>query len=265
MKKALFALMCAAAVIFAGCNKATNPLSGGTKGSSLSDQEIQKMDNKTEKCWHVAESVVVSGYSETEHHYFWGTEQEVATMVKASYDASKLMVVGDYEIAYVEETSAKNEDACDKLDREAEKNNGGDDDDPDAECWQVTYKTAGMDITLGYMWMSEEAIEEYVAALKKTSGIDYSYKKISDAKDEDSCIYYGAGGQGGGQGEGGGNEDQGELACWKLSWSFGGDSDVEYMYQYESVVKSMADTYKSLGGTASYEKTNKGEDDCEED
>lgn len=262
MKKALFALMCAAAVIFAGCNKATNPLSGGTKASTLTSEQIQNMDNKTEKCWHVAIQGVAGGQTATEHSYYWATEQEVAKMVKVEYEAAKrLGVVGDYEVAYVEETSAKNEDACDKLDREARKAN----EDPDAECWQVTYQMAGMEMTLGYMWMNEDAIEEYVAALKKASGVDYSYKKISDAKDEDSCIYYGAGGQGGGQGEGGGNEDKGELACWKLSWSFGGDSDVEYMYQYESVVKSMADTYKSLGGTASYEKTNKGEDDCEED
>jgi len=189
MKKVFLALMCAAAVVLAGCSNASSPIKGGTTGSSLTQEQVAKMDNKTEKCWHVAETITVSGYSATYNYYEWGTEMEIAAMVLAEYQAAKKSGVGKYENAY-EESSAKTQQECEKLDDAAQKENSeidGDDADADAECWQVYTTYAGQTVTLAYLWTSEEGVKDYVDAMNKAQGSSiYSYKK-ADAKDENSC------------------------------------------------------------------------------
>lgn len=270
MKKVFFALMCAAAVVLAGCSKANNPIKGGTTGSSLTAEQVAKMDNTTEKCWHVAENIVVNGHSATYNYYEWGTEQEIASMVWAEYQAAKKMAVGDYEVAY-EESSAKTQQECDKLDAAAQKENSeiDGDDDEDAECWQVYTSYAGQTVTLAYLWTSEEGVKEYVAAMNKAQGgaVTYQYKK-ADAKDEAACgALLGGDGNQGGQGEGGGQGgDQGKETCWKVSWSYAGESDVEYIWTNEASVKAYVESIKSVGATASYEEV-KGKDEytCEPD
>ena len=124
MKKFFAALLCVAAITLVGCK--SDPLATGTKGSKLTVEEIQKMDNTTEKCWHIAARATVQGTTQEEDSYVWCTEQWVATIVKASYDAMKATydqsgVDASFEVAY-SSSSAKTEEECDKLAEEAAKN-----------------------------------------------------------------------------------------------------------------------------------------------
>ena len=120
MKKLFIALMCMAAVAFTSCS--SDPLTSGTKGSELTQEKVEKMDNKTEKCWHVAAKATVNGEKKTGETYVWCTEKEVALMVMMEYKyVTAEPNIKDYEIAY-KEASAKDEGKCDELAKEAEKN-----------------------------------------------------------------------------------------------------------------------------------------------
>ena len=78
---------------------------------------------------------------------------------------------------------------CNKLAQEAEKENGGDDDDENASCWEIYSEIAGTTQTMQLIWTSEEGVKEFVAALNNAAGgaITYKYKKI-DADTEDECL-----------------------------------------------------------------------------
>ena len=123
MKKFFAALLCVAAITLVGCK--SDPLATGTKGSKLTTEQIEKMDNTTEKCWHIAARATVNGTTVDEDSYVWCTEQWVASIVKASYEA----MVATYKNAGVSYTcevayspsSAKTEEECDKLAEEAQK------------------------------------------------------------------------------------------------------------------------------------------------
>lgn len=123
MKKFFAALLCVAAITLVGCK--SDPLATGTKGSTLTTEQIEKMDNTTEKCWHIAARATVNGTTAEEDSYVWCTEQWVATIVKASYDAMEATyknagVSYTCEVAY-SASSATTEDDCKKLNEEAEK------------------------------------------------------------------------------------------------------------------------------------------------
>ena len=255
MKKVFLALMCVAAIALVGCNKATtsDPVPGGTKGSTLTPEKIATLDNTTEKCWHVGSGGAYGGQTAIEEGYMWGTERDAAEWAYECYQMSKAFP-GSYEYSY-KESDAKTEEECDKLDKAVRQ-----DEEADYACWSLSYDMAGATIT-AYYWNDEEGMDAMAAAYKSRLGVDCKIAK-ADAKDEDACIALNNQNPGGGETPGG-DEDLGELACWKISWSFGGDSDVEYMWNYESAVKAIADGYTSIGGSASYEKTNKDEDNCE--
>ncbi len=79
------------------------------------------MDNKTEKCWHVAAKGTVNGEKRTADTYEWCTEQAIALMVMMEYKyVSAEPHIKDFEIAY-KETSNK-QDKCEELKKEAKKN-----------------------------------------------------------------------------------------------------------------------------------------------
>ena len=114
MKKFVAALLCVAAITLVGCK--SDPLATGTRADKLTAEQIEKMDNKTEKCWHIAIRVTVNGQTETSDGYEWGTEQEIAAACKITYEAAVAAwkisgVDGKYEIAY-SPSSAKDMDSC---------------------------------------------------------------------------------------------------------------------------------------------------------
>ena len=189
MKKVFLALMCVAAIALVGCKgTASNPLPGGTNGSSLTPEKIAKLNNTDEKCWQLGIGVSAGGHSEVSYDYMWCTEQEAAQWAYECYQASKLMPVGSAEYAY-KESSAKTVEECNKLAEEAEKENGGDDDDENASCWEIYSEIAGTTQTMQLIWTSEEGVKEFVAALNNAAGgaITYKYKKV-DADSEDKCL-----------------------------------------------------------------------------
>lgn len=115
MKKVLFALLGAVAIVLASCN----PLTVGVKGSSLTAEKVANMDNKTEKCWHLAETYTVDSKKVQEDGYIWGTEFEIASAAFVAYQGGKILF-SDYDNAYMP-ASAKDADACAKLAEEAAK------------------------------------------------------------------------------------------------------------------------------------------------
>lgn len=189
MKKVFLALLCVAAIALVGCKgTASNPLPGGTNGSSLTPAKIAALDNTVEKCWQLGIGASAGGHSEVSYDYMWCTEREAAQWAYECYQASKLMPVGSAEYAY-KESSAKTVEECNKLAQEAEKENGGDDDDENASCWEIYSEIAGTTQTMQLIWTSEEGVKEFVAALNNAAGgaITYKYKKI-DADTEDECL-----------------------------------------------------------------------------
>jgi len=191
MKKVFLALMCVAAIALVGCKgTASNPLPGGTNGSSLTPEKIAALDNTVEKCWQLGIGASAGGHSEVSYDYMWCTEREAAQWAYECYQASKLMPVGSAEYAY-KESSAKTVEECNKLAEEAAKENGDDwgDDDENAACWEIYAEIAGTTQTYQLIWTSEEGVEEFVAALNKAAGgiMTYKYQKI-DADTEDECL-----------------------------------------------------------------------------
>ena len=118
MKKFFAALLCVAAITLVGCK--SDPLATGTKGSSLTPEKVEKMDNTTEKCWHFAVRATYRGESVTEDSYVWCTERVIAASCYAAYQAAKDLGYSSYEAAY-SPSSAKTEEECEKLAKEAEK------------------------------------------------------------------------------------------------------------------------------------------------
>ena len=185
MKKVFLALMCVAAIALVGCKgTASNPLPGGTNGSSLTPEKIAKLDNTVEKCWQLGIGATVMGHSEVSYDYMWCTEQEAAQWAYECYQAAKHLAVGSAEYAY-KESSAKTVEECNKLAQEAEKENGGDDDDEDFDCWKISYEIAGYTQTM-YSWNTEEGVAAIVESYKSTLGVTCNVEKIKD-KDADSC------------------------------------------------------------------------------
>ena len=194
MKKVFLALMCVAAIALVGCKgTASNPLPGGTNGSSLTPDKIAALDNTTEKCWQLGIGASVMGHSEVSYDYMWCTEREAAQWAYSCYQAAKGMMVGKAEYAY-KESSAKTVEECNKLAEQArQEGQGGDDWGEDYNCYQVYYSYAGSTIVVSYMWNDEEGIESYISAMSNASGIDYKYKEV-DADDQEACIALSGGG-----------------------------------------------------------------------
>ena len=244
MKKFLFALVCFAAMLFAGCKGGNdnNPLKDGTKASELTKEQIEKLDNTTEKCWHVVETITVSTYTETEEWYDWCTEQEIAKAVKLAYDLEK---IGQYEIAY-KEASANDDAACKKLDDAVR--GGEDDNNPSGggvkQCWEIWYNASVVypHYTLLYVWYTEEEVNFYIASLKANTGVDYQASKV-DAANKDACenkeivnTPY---------------NDQGEKFCWKMVRSFEEDNttvtETWYVWGSETYIQGVIDAHKAAG------------------
>ena len=196
MKKVFLALMCVAAIALVGCKgTANNPLPGGTNGSSLTPEKIAALDNTTEKCWQLGIGATVLGHSEVSYDYMWCTERQAAEWAYECYQAAKAMALGKAEYAY-KESSAKTVEECNKLAEEAEKENLDDLDDDlddDLECFQIYYNYGGTELTYTYMWSDEQSVENMIASLHNSTGIDYKYRTVA-ADDSDSCLAHLTGG-----------------------------------------------------------------------
>ena len=91
MKKFFAALLCVAAITLVGCK--SDPLATGTKGSSLTPEKVEKMDNTTEKCWHFAVRATYRGESVTEDSYVWCTERVIAAACLAATKQLRVLVI----------------------------------------------------------------------------------------------------------------------------------------------------------------------------
>lgn len=193
MKKVFLALMCVAAIALVGCKgTASNPLPGGTNGSSLTPDKIAALDNTTEKCWQLGIGASAGSHSEVTYDYMWCTEREAAQWAYECYQLAKSVAVGvSAEYAY-KESSAKTVEECNKLAEEAAKENGEDWDD-DFECYQIYYVLGGTELSYTYMWSDEQSVENMIASLHNSTGMDYKYRTV-DADDSDSCIAHLTGG-----------------------------------------------------------------------
>ena len=99
MKKLFYSMLCIVAVtMFTAC-----------KGNNPENVDLSKLDNTVEKCWKT--TISYKGYSEDV--YVWGTEYVVALSLKISQEQSPINMSWSYK-----EASAKDEDACEKLNPE---------------------------------------------------------------------------------------------------------------------------------------------------
>ena len=125
MRKVIAILSCVAALVLTGCNLyPLNPSgggasSGGRDASSMTDDQIERLDNKTEKCWHVTTVITKYDDTKTTEGYFWGTEYEVAKacqeqakLITATYQQSGATVQVSIRYGNV---NVKTKESCDKL------------------------------------------------------------------------------------------------------------------------------------------------------
>jgi len=187
MKKVFFALMCVATLVMVGC-KNSDPNKSGT---NVKDVDINKVDNKTEKCWAIGATGSVDGIEEATINYAWGTEKDIvqeAQDMLAEYDemASTLGLTLELTVKYQEAEPNTMED-CAKQDEAAQKEYT-----ESGNCWKVSVKSP-MYSEDQYIWGHEAtvkiAIAEIQAMLKNygiTTGVEINYDK-TDAADPDSC------------------------------------------------------------------------------
>ena len=106
------------------------------------------------------------------------------------------------------------------------------------KCWMVTQTAYGMDIVT-YVWMTERQVNEYYDQMK----LPYVYEP-ADANDEDACMELNENSKPG----------EGEEACWKITATGMGVTQVSYYWGTEAEAEAQVDAIISTGmGTASYE------------
>ena len=189
-------------------------------------------------CWE--ETISYNG-SQSETNFGWMPEANMKE--RHDYYESKGLT-HTYKRA-----DAEDYDSCDKL------NPGKDDDpekpqDPDPDepkdysnldsihyyCWEVTQSAYGMTKTT-YHWQTEKVLVMTFDLVN----IDYTYKR-ADADDDQACYEL--------------NEsEEGEEACWKITITMYGVTQVSYYWGYEAEAEAQIAGVTNMGGTGSYEKT----------
>ena len=162
---------------------ADDPLKNGTEVTTMSDEDINKLDDKTAKCWHVATQITVNKQTGTEDLYVWSTEHDLASVMKSVYDevAAKYKLMGliaDVHIAY-QQVDAKDRNACLDLNKTNPGKTEGDE-----TCYLVTINM-GLNAETFYVWTTEDLIKQFLANYDLPD-VSVSWEAVS-AKDEESC------------------------------------------------------------------------------
>lgn len=186
-------------------------------------------DANTYYCWKVTQKISAT---QTTTYYTWMTETEAA---------AQKMILGDN--ATMEKSDAADLDACNKLNEDVPDQPKPEDydkyDNTKLKCWMVTMTAYGTDM-VNYLWATERAVVMEMDASARMGGFTYTYKE-SDAKDEESCEELGS------------SEEE---ACWKITSTVMGQTEVNYTWGRESEVKVEVNAINASGyGVASYEKT----------
>ena len=141
MRKLFFALVCAAAVIFTGCDNGSDPTKKGSNVMSYSDQQVEKLDNTTYKCWHLAKKEIVKAqqWEKISEGATWLTEYQLVTNARMYIKATQITeedgakdaygVPYTYEIIITYwEADPKTPSECKTLDKALQDQNKGKDD-----------------------------------------------------------------------------------------------------------------------------------------
>ena len=110
-------MMCLAAVVLMGCN--------AVAGNDPDKKDLNSLDKTTLKCWKVTETVSYMGITAKEEGYVWSTEYDLVKYLKGSGNQGVMGVSATTR--YSEVTNATTEEACEKLEEEASKERGDDD------------------------------------------------------------------------------------------------------------------------------------------
>ena len=181
--KILFVLIGIIAICLAGCLNFVNyPNKGGTDVYSLTDDDLDELDDKVEKCFHIYVTSTVNGKREDEEFFLWGTEYDVAIQCLAYIEEheSEIKAKGDAGAVRVEyeETDAKWQSDC-KADTPTPS--GG-----SKKCWVFYTIYQGEKIGDQYVWCTKAEAESYIEQLHETYGEDFYYDQV-DASDKASC------------------------------------------------------------------------------
>ena len=158
--------------------------------------------------------------------------------------------------------AADDQDACEKLNGDDTPDNPGNPDNPDqpkdysqydsvtCKCWKTEQVAYGMTVT-NYVWMPEKQLVMYMDQI----GLEYTYEQ-AEAADEDACNEL----------KENNNPTEGEEACWKITATVMGVTQVSYYWGTESEVQAQVNAINGTGvGTASYTKASATDpDSCHE-
>ena len=255
MKKLFASILCLVALTIVSCTPgALNPSGGGKDVSDMTDADIRKLDNKTEKCWKIKMLISYMGSSDKSEDYMWATEREVAQeckdrleLVEKTYEGYRFDAT--VKIAYGE-VSAKNEDACDKL------NGGGSGGGGSTEtkmCFYLKGVRLSDDTVLyeKYIWATEEEATAAKEEIEEKYGV-FVYIKKQSASGKSECESYNTPGGGGG---GGGGGETSKASCYLIKATVSGYTMYDFtMWWTESEAKNFVSKLKSNGYSASYSK-----------
>lgn len=204
------------------------------------------------KCWLITYTMPSpEGGTVTDQEYFWAPEENARE--RWEYYKAHLSEVGLVDYAY-EATDINDEDACYAMNPsdttvvtppDPEQKDYSQYDSLTYRCWMVTQTSYGMNI-ITYVWMTERQVNEYYDQMK----FPYVYEP-ADANDADACMELNDSKPG-----------EGEEACWKITVTFMGQSETEYLWGTESNAQETVNYVNQSGlGTATYEKTSVGDAD----
>lgn len=142
---------------------------------------------------------------------------------------------------------ADDQDACEKLNPEdttivnppVDPKDYSQYDSITAKCWKTEQVAYGMTVT-NYVWMPEKQLVQYMDQM----GLEYTYEQ-ADAADEEACNEL----------KENNNPTEGEEACWKVTSTVMGQTNVEYHWGTEAEAQAIVNAINGTGvGTASYTK-----------
>ena len=232
--KLLFVLIGVIAICLAGCLDFVNyPNKGGTDVYSLTDDDLENLDDKEEKCWHIFVTYTVNGQREDEEFFLWGTEYNVALQCFAYIDDHEAEIAAKGEIGAVraeyKETDITREADC-KADTPTPS--GG-----SKKCWLVYASIGGDSDPVKYMWSTKADAQAYARELQDMYG-EYQFDvKQVDASDKASCEALNDGGS------------SGESCCWEF-WCMYNDHTrySVHMWATEDYMKQSVKTMQEMWG-----------------
>jgi hypothetical protein len=181
--KLLFVLIGIIAICLAGCLNFVNyPNKGGTDVYSLTDDDLENLDDKEEKCWHIFVTYTVNGQREDDEFFLWGTEYGVALQCMTYIEEHEAEIAAKGDVGAVraeyKETDITREADC-KADTPTPS--GG-----SKKCWVFYMIYQGEKIVDKYVWCTKAEAESYIEQLHETYGYDFYYDQVA-ASDKASC------------------------------------------------------------------------------